>query len=704
MPAFTQITDDAFPGAKSIDFIGQRIVYVEPFGRYWGWSDLVDATSWNSLETAQAETSPDRIQGLCVSHNEVLIFGERTIEPWAHAPTETAVFQLQTGSVIESGCASGKTIQRLDNSVFYLTNTGQVARLNGYTPQVVSTVAMEAAIRDLNWSRAFAFTWEDSGHAVYYITFPGGQTWGYDVRQGRWHRRESYGLDRWRINALCKSNGDWYAGDFADGRIYQLDWRNVYEGCEIMPRKMRTGVLHNDTNRMQVHALRVLASSSPGVDVVIEEPYTPPAEVPAEILITGSAKSGTDFVFANSQAVESPTFVGIPTVSGADLDTATCAFYDTGTDAVWAAVSDTGVRYSTDAMESWDTGTISGSELFGQLMGGPGGWLTVLPDKTQNPTTFIAETDLPLSFTATAVPSTFVNGSDAGGNASRAPYLIDTNGKFFLTRERIIMRSDDPGGPYVAIWDADQETAAGRDTNAACILGWYDLKFFDDEWYAVIEWDARDLFRRYRVIKSSSLTDWTNFDIVVDIVSGDPNVPAQLCVGGGQIVCYNTDGTLWTSANGWASPISTGLDGPGSGAAGVIANGGRRIVYAGRFYIIGDTDKLVTFFGTTVSDLITLPIEAVRSIATDYVTTEVDVVPDYSDPCEPMEGGFFQVRYSNDGANNWSNWRDFAPPVTGDHLQTMTMRRLGMARHRVWEFMDTSNRPQELLSASIILE
>src|SRR5690349_8510322 len=105
MGTLTQITDEAFPGAKSIDFIGQYIVGVEPFGRYWFHSALVDALSYNALDQYQAETSPDRIVGLCVSHNEVLIFGERTIEPWVFSPTETASFQLQPGSVIESGCA-----------------------------------------------------------------------------------------------------------------------------------------------------------------------------------------------------------------------------------------------------------------------------------------------------------------------------------------------------------------------------------------------------------------------------------------------------------------------------------------------------------------------------------------------------------------------------------------------------------------------
>lgn len=255
--ALVPVTDPAFPGAKSVDFIGQMIVYVEPMGRFWGWSGLTDALAYNALDVAQAETSPDRIVGLCVSNNEVLIFGERTIEPWVFSPTATATFQLRAGSVIESGCGATASIKRIDNSVMYLTNNGQVARLEGYTPRVVSTMAIEADIRERNWSKAFAYTWEDNGHCVYYITFPDGHTWGYDVRQGKWHRRESYGLNRWRVNCLIKSGGQWLAGDFQHGQVYALEWGYVYEACEIMPRKICTGVLHNAGNRVTVNALRL---------------------------------------------------------------------------------------------------------------------------------------------------------------------------------------------------------------------------------------------------------------------------------------------------------------------------------------------------------------------------------------------------------------------------------------------------------------
>ena len=65
---------------------------------------------------------------------------------------------------------------------------------------------------------------------------------------------------------------------------------------------------------------------------------------------------------------------------------------------------------------------------------------------------------------------------------------------------------------------------------------------------------------------------------------------------------------------------------------------------------------------------------------------------------------YFQLRYSNDGGENYSNWRDMPASATGGFLQPLIARRLGMTRHRIWEFMDTSDTAQDVLAASIILE
>src|SRR5690606_27209431 len=101
-----------------------------------------------------------------------------------------------------------------------------VRRLDGYTPVILSTEAIAAAFRECTQaevSQAYAFTWEDAGHKVYYITVPGRFTFGYDAKTGEWHRRASFGLPHWAVSDVVFWNGRWYACDSRFPRLYELD-------------------------------------------------------------------------------------------------------------------------------------------------------------------------------------------------------------------------------------------------------------------------------------------------------------------------------------------------------------------------------------------------------------------------------------------------------------------------------------------------
>lgn len=689
--ALEQITDDGFPGFKSVDFIGQMIVGVEPLGRYWFWSALADALSYNTLDRSQAETSPDRIVGLIASHNEVLVFGERTIEPWALAPTDTATFQLQTGSVIESGCASGDTIKRLDNSVFYLTNSGQIARLNGYTPLVISTAAIESAIRDLKWSRAFAFTYEENGHAIYYITFPDGQTFGYDVRQNAWHRRESYGMSRWRVNCMEKSNGTWYAGDYSNGRIYQLDYGSVYEGCEIMPRRIRTGVLHHDTNRVKIDGFRVLSHAGTPSEI---PSYSTPGRPEDEIIVTGSEVGTGDPVFCSADAIDVPVFTGIPTSTGASLDGASPAYYG----GRWLAVGQGGTRYATALAGPWTTGTLSFTTYGADLVaGGPDGWLTQSTVRIGGEG-YAKAPLVPVGFGAYSITRMLTS-----------PYSPDTVNWLSMIRYT---------GGY---WWADQDGTLMRsptlsNTNWEVIgnyrpdyITWFrDVAVLDDEIYVACAVNIDGPTQRYQIRKWNG----ASFDVLLDNAYGELQ-PWQLAVGNGVIVAYCWGGThVYTSADNFATAHSTGIESYKAVTIQEEAKGRQIEFTAGYFYLIsgdgpdaGKSNKcVVTANGITFGSPISLPITAAIGMAVSDKSVSYDGTWEALDNCVAQEGGFFQIRYSNDGGENWSNWRDFEAPKAGNFLQPMVTRRLGMATHRIWELMDTSNRPQDVLAASIIVE
>lgn len=283
---FTRITDEGFPGAVDVVFINGYLFWIEPFGRYWLHCDLADGLSYNTLDRGEAESQPDRIVGVAVSQGDVLLFGERTTEFYRNTGQATGTFQ-STGTTIDVGCASLHTIQNLDNSVMWLGNDGVIYRLDGLRALPISTRAIEKAIAKYDWANAFAFTWEDEGHKVYYITFPGGETFGYDVVVGLWHRRESFGFSRWRPSTAVAWGRKWIGGDFQDGRLWLLDWDYVLEGSDELIATYTTAEVSDSGNRIGIPEMELLFDVGHKATEVVDFPIQP--EGPS---ISGAAPDG----------------------------------------------------------------------------------------------------------------------------------------------------------------------------------------------------------------------------------------------------------------------------------------------------------------------------------------------------------------------------------------------------------------------------
>ena len=69
-----------------------------------------------------------------------------------------------------------------------------------------------------------------------------------------------------------------------------------------------------------------------------------------------------------------------------------------------------------------------------------------------------------------------------------------------------------------------------------------------------------------------------------------------------------------------------------------------------------------------------------------------------------MTEHLISLRYSNDGGENYSNWRQLDAGQTGNFLTEMVTRRLGFCRHRVWEICDTSPFAGDVLGMAIQME
>lgn len=285
--AFAQITDEGFPGFRSVDFIDQYIIGVEPFGRYWFHSDLSAATSYNTLDRYAAEKSPDGLQQVIATGSDVFALGKRSAQFFANTGASVGTFANRPGTEMDTGAASPWTAVRLDNTVYWLGNDGIVYRLAGYQAQRVSTHGLEQFLRRADTSQAFAFAFEDDGHKVYSLTV-GGMTFGFDVATNEWHRRKSNGLDFWRMSCLTRWKRRWIGGDYSNGKLYLLDWAVSDEAGEELERIGTLPILHDSGNPLVINGLRF--DFDTGMDA-----SSPPLPVPllAELSIAGDVPDGT---------------------------------------------------------------------------------------------------------------------------------------------------------------------------------------------------------------------------------------------------------------------------------------------------------------------------------------------------------------------------------------------------------------------------
>lgn len=292
---FQRVVDSSYPGASIVEFIDGYLMQLEPFGRFLLHSDLANALSYNALDRFDAETAPDMTVGLAILHQEVWALGERTIDVFENVGAAQGTFRNK-GVSISRGCVARWSTAVIDNGLAWLGDNGTVYHARGYDPVRISTRAIEVALSShplANLRNAFAFVWEDRGHAVYYLTVPGGQTFGYDFSTGLWHRRASWHPQRelsgrWRLNELIRHNGKWVGGDYKAGKLYDLDWAYMMEGEDSpLARERVTPVAHNNADRFIVNEVELLYDSG--------GPETEPVEFPTQPKgpeISGSAPDG----------------------------------------------------------------------------------------------------------------------------------------------------------------------------------------------------------------------------------------------------------------------------------------------------------------------------------------------------------------------------------------------------------------------------
>lgn len=227
------IVNAAFTGADTVQFIDGYFIFNKTGTGQFQITGLYDTTI-DGLDFATAEGAPDLLVSLLVDHREVWLFGETSTEVFFNSGNVDFPFERINGAFIEQGCAAKFSPAKMDNTVYWLTSDergqGTVQRAQGYSPQRVSTHALEFALNQMpRIDDAVAYTYQQEGHSFYVLNFPTAQkTWVYDAAVNLWHERAwrdpSTGALK-QDRAICQMAfaGETIVGDWETGKLYVLD-------------------------------------------------------------------------------------------------------------------------------------------------------------------------------------------------------------------------------------------------------------------------------------------------------------------------------------------------------------------------------------------------------------------------------------------------------------------------------------------------
>lgn len=230
------ITAAGFPaGAVKAGYLDGYFIVLEPNSQTFAISGLNNGLVWDALDFGDAEGEPGNVTTFVVDHRQIWFLSNSHGEIYYNSGDANFPLVRLEGAFMEQGCEAIDSAFKCDNTIFWLggnrDGAGIVWRANGYTPQRVSTYAIEALIQGFgDVSDCLGYCYQESGHTFARWDFPSannglGATLLYDVGEQLWHERGwwdssigDYRADLARYHMYVF--GLHLVGDYRSGNIY----------------------------------------------------------------------------------------------------------------------------------------------------------------------------------------------------------------------------------------------------------------------------------------------------------------------------------------------------------------------------------------------------------------------------------------------------------------------------------------------------
>lgn len=249
-------TTGAISSVGSVSFLGQRTILTEKGGAKIQWSDVADASAFDPLDFATAESRDDNlIRGAAIS-GQFWAFGERSTELWylTGAGDSSSFLAPLPGSTVDTGLMSFGLLAEFPNGAFFIGHDGLAYLVSGGQMAPVSSRGVETSIKQKTPQRCFYY--EDEGHKFCVIQFADRPAWVYDLSSNEWHERaEGSQLYNWSAVAGTEAYGASFVGTELGG-VYKLERTNM-DGDEPLIRKGVSRTLEMEGNPFTINRLQI---------------------------------------------------------------------------------------------------------------------------------------------------------------------------------------------------------------------------------------------------------------------------------------------------------------------------------------------------------------------------------------------------------------------------------------------------------------
>ena len=225
------------------EYVGGYMVYGEASGRF-DYSAINDCNSIDPLDFATAEQYADKLTRIKADGSDMFIFSRTSIEPWRVTSDTDLPFQLIGGSVSKKGVVAKNGVVACDNTLMFPTDDNLFCRMNGYTPQRISTHGIERKLEndaDRESVTSLSYSFEGHSFAVWTST---DYSVSFDAATNLWHERQSYQQSNWRFRNAVRAWSKTIVQDSQSGELFYLDKDTYDEDGSPMIWGMDTPFIH----------------------------------------------------------------------------------------------------------------------------------------------------------------------------------------------------------------------------------------------------------------------------------------------------------------------------------------------------------------------------------------------------------------------------------------------------------------------------